>query len=167
TATLAGQPITLTQVGPGRFTFTAPAAPTLTAPVSAELLVVCAQHPTPETHEYSVDRGTATLLYDPGNAPPPRILGYRPAGEKASVIAPVELVFTQLMDHATLSTETIHIEGVEGSVEVRDSKQPARTTVFFKQSQPLAYDTAYTVVVRGGENGVRSTTGKSLAEGDA
>lgn len=164
TATLAGQPVTLTPVGPNRFTFVAPAAPSLTAPVSAELHVSCAQHPTPETHVYEVNDGTATLLYDPNNAPPPRILGYRPVGEKASVLAPVELVFSQLMEHASLTPANIGIEGVEGAIEIRDSA--TRTTVFIKQSKPLAYDTSYTVVIRGGENGVRSVTNRTLAEGD-
>lgn len=166
TATLAGQPVTLTPVGPNRFTFVAPAAPSLNAPVSADLQVRCAQHPTPETHAYEVAEGTATLLYDPNNAPPPRILGYRPAGEKASVLAPVELVFSQLMDHASLTAANVGVEGVEGTIEIRDAAQPARTTVFFKQSKPLAYDTSYTVFVRGGDDGVRSATGKTLAEGD-
>lgn len=148
---------------PDRYSFLAPASTTLGASSTVRLTLTCNEPPAGKTYAQGKNTASIAFTYDPELEPAPQVVDKAPVGDRQSVLAKVRVQFSRRMDPASISPQTVFIQGVEGTVEYID----ATRTATFTPAQQLAYrDDAgagsYTVVVKGGAGGVRSLKGRSL-----
>ena len=101
----------------------------------------------------------------PNDTRRPRIVSVVPA--EGAVSAPVggnvEVVFSEDMNPATISTSTVLLTAPGGvAVAAAVSYDAATRRAVLDPDAPLAYGTAYTARVRGGSTGVRDVSGNAL-----
>lgn len=144
----------IARIAEEKYTFVVPA---WSEGVRAEvpLTITCSEHPEPFTHVYDDPTVTGVLVYDPTLEPNPAVVSRGPTGDRITVLARLSVVFSRDLDPATVTEQTIGIEGVAGSVQYKATSR----TAFFVPAEQLAYGTAYTAFVKGGDDGVRSLRG--------
>jgi hypothetical protein len=91
-----------------------------------------------------------------------------PAGAtNVSRTAPLTITFDRAMDPTTLTTGTVFLKDAGGNVVAATlSYNPVTFTVTLTPSAPLNPNAAYTVVIRGGSQGVKDAYGNSLTGDD-
>lgn len=123
------------------------------------LTFTCSAPPEGLSYAPGQNVGVAELTYDPALEPSPTVAGYGPLGNRVSVLARMTVRFSRAMDPATITADTVFIEGVESDVTFDAATNEATVT----PREQLPYGATLRAVVMGGASGVKSlSTGRSL-----
>lgn len=140
------------------YTFAAP--PLAVTSLSEETVTfTCAQAPAGTQYAPGKNIASTSLVYDPRLESAPTVASYGPVGDRISVLTKMTVTFSREMNPATITADTVYIDGVD-SVVTYDA---ATNTATVTPKEQLAYGQTFTCVVVGGESGVTTqATGKTL-----
>ena len=119
-----------------------------------------------QSENYFVDVVFVTSLGS--DSTPPSVTSITPAAGQTNVSATttVDVVFNEAMDPATISSQTIELRDASNAlVPASVSYQPASRLATVTPAQPLAYSSAYSVLVKGGATDprVKDVGGNAMA----
>ena len=116
-----------------------------------------------QSSNYWVDVVLNTTV--PADTTPPTIMAFSPAGNAASVAtsATMTVTFSEALNSATITGSTVFLRNASNVlVSATVAYNSATNTVTLTPSGPLSNSTNYTVVVKGGSNGVKDLAGNPL-----